>query len=372
MKRINILLVCVLVLVLSLTVYAGDKDEKPTVKPYGYIKLDALYETGRSSHGNFAIWARDPGDNDGLFHLTANETRFGLAVSGYSFGNFKVTGKVELDFYGGGPENKAYNYMRHAFLKISDGSFTIIAGQTWDIISPLNAATLNYPVLWGAGNIGYRRPQLSFRKDFKSGKNVFTLQAGIFRTIAADYDGDGVDDGLEAGFPSLQGRIGAKFNLGEKAYLQLGVSGHYGESKGDVEYTSNSINGDFLLVFSPKFKIVAEFFSGQNLGTFLGGIAQHVNVLSGEEVKTKGFFVNLVANPSKKVRLSLGYGMDDPDDETLWSAMRAKNTTFFGNVLFSLSKSVRFGFEVSNWVTDYKDGDQQKTLRFQNSWILSF
>lgn len=371
MRKLSVCLILVLIVTFSITLFAGDKEEKVTVKPYGYIKLDALYETGRSSHGNFAIWAADPADNEGMFYVTAKETRLGFAIKGISFGKFKATGKIEVDFHSSNSENKAYNYMRHAFLKISDGSLTIIAGQTWDIINPLNAATLNYPVIWGAGNTGYRRPQLSIRKDFKTGKNMFTLQAGIFRTIAADYDNDGSEDGAAAGFPMIQGRIAGKFGFGN-GYLQLGVSGHYGKSKGDVEYTTSSTNADLLLVISPKFKIVAEFFSGTNMGAFLGGIAHTVNIAKMEEIEAKGFFVNAVAMPTSKIRLSLGYGMDDPNDDNLNFSNRSKNTTFFGNVLFFLSKSVRVGFEVANWTTDYLESGQEKTTRIQNSWILAF
>ncbi len=373
MKIFKYLLIVFLISAFALTTFAGDKDEeKVTVKPYGYVKLDAVYETGNASHGNFIIWAQDPGESDGLYHVTANQTRLGLAIKGFGFGKFKATGKVEIDFYGGGVQNKALNMMRHAFLKISDGSLTIIAGQTWDIICPLNPPTLNYPVLWGAGNIGYRRPQLSLRKDIKSGKSLFSIQAGIFRTIAGDYDGDGIEDGTAASFPTIQGRIAGKFSLGGSASLQLGISGHYGKSSGDIEFTSDSLNADFLLVLSPQFKIIAEYFSGKNLGTFLGGIAQSVSVPLGVEVETKGFFVSAVGSLSPKLQMAVGYGMDDPDDATLLPGARAKNTTFFGNLVLKLSKSVKVGFEVSHWETDYLLGDSHKTLRLQNSWILSF
>ena len=371
MKKLAIILICLLP-VLGLTLFAGDEEEKVTVKPYGYIKLDAIYETGRASHGNYSIWAVDPGDNDGLFHLTANQTRLGLNITGFSFGKFKAVGKVEVDFFGGGSENKALNMMRHAYLQISDGSLTIIAGQTWDLICPLNPPTLNYPVMWGAGNIGYRRPQLRIRKDIKSGKNLFTIEAGIFRTIAGDYDSDGVEDGTAAGFPTIQGRIAGKFSLGGSASLQLGISGHYGKSRGEIDYTSDSLNADLVLVLSPKFKIMAEYFSGKNLGTFLGGIVQGVNVILEEEVEAKGFFVAAVATLSKKVQMSVGYGMDDPDDASLLPGARAKNTSFYGNITCALSGSVKTGLEISNWVTEYLGNDEQKTLRFQHSWILSF
>lgn len=375
MKKLNsLLLVVVMLSISSLSLFAGE-EEKITVKPYGYIKLDAIYETGNSYPGNYTLWAQDPGNSDGVFHVTARQTRLGLAVKGISFGNFKVTGKVEVDFHSSGvPENKSYNFMRHAFLTISNGSFTIIAGQTSDIISPLVPSSLNYPVLWCAGNIGYRRPQLSFRQDFKSGKSTFTIQGGIVRTITGDYDGDGINDGIAAGFPTVQGRIGGKFALGSGSSLQLGFSGHYGKSKGDVEFTSDSINVDFLLVVS-KFKIIAEYFSGKNLGTYLGGIAQNVNLNTNEEINAKGFYVNAVAAVSKKVQFSFGYGMDDPDDNNLnysSGSSRTKNTSIFGNIVINLSPSLKIGLQVSNWQTDYLNREKQETLRFQHCWILNF
>jgi hypothetical protein len=370
MKKLTALFA--IVLLINISGFAADDSEKTTVKPYGYIKLDAIYETGSSSHENYTIWARDPGNSDGMFYVTARQTRLGLAIKGISFGDFKVSGKVEVDFHASGvPENKPYNFMRHAFLTVSNGSFSVIAGQTSDIISPLYPDTLNYTVLWGAGNIGYRRPQLGFRQDFKAGKNTFTIHAGITRTITGDYDGDGINDGIAAGFPTLQARIGGKFSLGSNSSLQLGVSGHYGKSKGEIEYTSDSINVDFLLVVS-KFKLIAEYFSGKNLGAFLGGIVQNVNVATDEEIKTKGFFVNAVIAASKKVQFSFGYGMDDPDDDNLLSGNRSKNTSIFGNFTVALSPSLKIGLEISNWQTDYLNREQQKTLRFHHCWILTF
>jgi len=372
MKIIQSIVLILLLLFTASQGMFGDEKEKVSAKLYGYVKLDAIYETGCSSHGNYTLWAKDPGNSDGLFYLTAKQTRFGLALKGISFGNFKVTGKIEVDFHSSNvPENKAYNFMRHAFLKISNGSFSIIAGQTSDIISPLYPSTLNYPVLWGAGNIGYRRPQLRVSQDFKAGKNVYTIEGGITRTIEGDYDGDGINDGIASGLPTFQARIAGKFGLGSSSSLQIGVSGHYGEIGGAVKYTSNSINVDFLLVFS-KFKLIAEYFSGKNLGTFLGGIAQNINLTTNEEINAKGFFVNAVADVSKKVQFSLGYGMDDPDDANLLDGFRSKNSSLFGNFVIKLSPSLEVGLEISNWITDYLNQEQQKTLRFQNSWILSF
>lgn len=353
-------------IILSGLLLAGEAEI--TVTPYGFVRLDALYETGASSHGNFAIWSEDPGENSGLFYLTARHTRLGLNAGGFKFGDFRATAKVEIDFYGSGAENKPMNYMRHAYLRITNGKLTIIAGQYWDIINPLNPATINYPVLWGAGNIGYRRPQLSLRYDIKSGKNLYCLQAGIFRTIAGDYNGDGIEDGVAGGFPTLQGRVSARINLGGRKFLQLGISGHYGRSKGAGDFDSSSINFDCVLSLTSGFKLVAEYFSGENLGTFLGGIAQSID--AGREVEAHGFYVNLQSELNRRVTLSLGYGMDDPLPYS--SGSRSKNTTVFGNILWKLHKAIRVGFEVSWWSTDYLLSETQETIRFQNSWTLGF
>lgn len=371
MKRIKAIVAIVMLLAAAgFGLFA--EDEKVSAKPYGFVKLDAIYETGSASHGNYILWAKDPGASDGMFYVSARETRLGFLLTGIGFGKFKVTGKVEVDFHAAGvPENKPYNFMRHAFLEVSNGSFSIIAGQTSDIISPLVPVTLNYTVLWGGGNIGYRRPQLGFKRDFKAGKNSFTVHAGITRTITDDYDGDGIEDGLAAGFPTIQGRLSGKFAVGSSANLQLGISGHYGKTNGVKDYTTNSIDADFLLTVS-KFKIIAEYFMGKNLGAFLGGIVQDINPVDKKEVETRGFFINGVAEVSSKMQISLGYGMDDPDDATLAVGLRSKNTCVFGNFVIKLSPSLKLGLEISNWVTDYLNKEQQKTLRFQHSWIFTF
>jgi hypothetical protein len=365
MKKILFMSMC-LVFIFSSSLLLSQNDIK--INTYGYVKLDAIYETGASSHGNFAIWAKNPGENSGLFYLTARQTRLGFNIGGIKFGDFKATAKIEMDFYGSGAENKPMNYMRHAYLKITNGKLTLIAGQYWDIICPLNASTINYPVLWGAGNMGYRRPQLSLRYDLKSGKNIYSLQAGVFRTIAADYNRDGIEDGIAGGFPTLQGRCSAKINLGGKKFVQLGVSGHFGKSKGAIDYNSTSLNFDFILALSPKLKLVAEYFNGKNLGTYLGGIVQSID--SKGEIRAKGIFANLQSSLNKKTSVSLGFGIDNPIVNT--TGARAKNTTFFGNIVTKLHKALKVGFEISWWSTDFLYQDTQKTLRFQNSWTLSF
>ena len=146
------------------------------IQLYGYIKGDASYDSARSYPGNYILWVNSSTTNDDGkgFNLTANQTRFGVRINGPDDGNVKSSGLVEIDFYGSAPENKASPMMRHAYLNIEwpKDRFSILAGQTSDVISPLWPDTLNYTVMWDAGNIGYRRPQIRLTKSYALNKDI--------------------------------------------------------------------------------------------------------------------------------------------------------------------------------------------------------
>jgi hypothetical protein len=138
---------------------------------YGYIKLDAAYDNARVAIGDYAKWVEPnvPAQNSHEFNLTANQTRLGLKIKGPEMKDLQTRGLVEIDFYGGGAENKPNPMMRHAYLAAywPDLRLDVLAGQTADTISPLTMPTLNYTVGWWQGNIGYRRPQLRVTETAK-------------------------------------------------------------------------------------------------------------------------------------------------------------------------------------------------------------
>jgi len=82
--------------------------EKPltsglSVALYGYIKLDAAYDSSRISAGNFARWVESEQvrRNDDEFNITANQTRVGSRVSGEPSEALRYGGVVAADFYSG-------------------------------------------------------------------------------------------------------------------------------------------------------------------------------------------------------------------------------------------------------------------------------
>lgn len=368
MKRLIIAVLATAVLAsASMPAAAGE----PTYgfKLGGYIKADASLDNARIWPGDYRIWVVDEEEKNNAFYMTANETRLGFDFW-WDQDTYKTTAKIEFDFYGGGPAtNKSNPMLRHAFVKLDADNWALLFGQTWDVISPLNPKTVNYSVQWGQGNIGYRRPQMRFTFKMKPGEeSTIKLDAAISRNIGLDLDENGIDDGADAGLPSFQGRFGFGSPIGEDGKIAVGISGHYGTEKytsagsedlDDMDTPSWSINGDLAIQATKRIAILGEFFTGENLNQYLGGILQGVDPM-GNPVASTGGWGLLQIKATDTALLNFGYGFDDPDD-TAWKApedgetysMRDLNSEAYGNIMYSLTKNVSLMFELAYMQTKY-------------------
>jgi hypothetical protein len=107
-------------------------------------------------------------------------TRFGVDYSGPKvpgLGDADLSGKLELDFENGGSESRQIIRIRHAYLQLAKNDVSILAGQSWDVFSPLFPTVDNDTLLWNAGNLGDRRPQFRFSYDPKVGRGRCRSQA---------------------------------------------------------------------------------------------------------------------------------------------------------------------------------------------------
>lgn len=369
--------------------------EKPSIDLdwYGFVKLDAAYDNNLTSHGNFSMWVQQQqyGKDDEQFNMTANQTRLGFNATGNGYDGVTVAGKLEFDLYGGVSgatiaENKAMLQLRHAYFTIQSDEFRLLAGQSYDLISPLNPSTLNYPVLWGCGNIGYRRPQVSFWYTANpSSQNKVTIAGGFFRTIGSDLTptftlalgeaSEDSDDGTDAGIPSFQGLLDITHELSTGGTIRAGVSGLWGQLKAETNqgnsetYESWAAAGHLDVSLNPSFGFAGEAFIGSNLGSYYGGILNGSRIAG---VATKGGWGLLWVKPTEDVKLSGGGGMDDPDDADLSNSDRAQNLCLFANIEYSIVPQVTVGLELSHWETKYKNADAVKNIRAQSAFILNF
>jgi hypothetical protein len=373
------------------------------VELYGRLKLDAVFDTSRMDTGNYGKWVRpDRGNNDHTqFDMTANESRLGLRVFGPKGEDIQTGGRVEIDFYGGGAENKSNPMIRHAYLTIDwpQDKFSILAGQTSDVISPLYPDTLNYTVGWWVGNIGYRRPQVRLTKSYMLDKDTeLKLEGALARTMGRTNLGipsaDQADTGENAGMPSIQGRVSMTFpSLGYKP-TTVGFSGHYGKEKYDTGGTSStpatgsdkfdswSLNLDVLQPVNQWLSFKGEMFTGENLDAYLGGIGQGVRNIGttsspiyDKEIASSGGWVEASLGPWGKWSFNVGVSADDADNDDLEGMSgdkREYNRSIFGNVLYDVDKNAQIGFELSQWHTEYQGADDADSLRAQTSFIYKF
>lgn len=370
----------------------GNEQPSITIKPYGYFKLDGAYDQNLTSHGNFIMWVQPNSktSDDEQFNMTANQSRLGLKANGTGYGEFEIYGNLEMDLYAGitgatVAENKAMLQLRHAYFSVQHHSFKLLAGQTWDLISPLNPSTLNYSVLWGCGNIGYRRPQISLFYTIKSNQTNVEIAGGFFRTIGSDLtptvtltlddDKDGSDDGTDAGIPSFQGRMDVKHSWNGGGFVRAGVSGLWGQLKAESllgeseEYESWGAIGHFMLSLSDGSGISGEAYTGSNMGGYFGGI---VNGNTVDGLDSYGGWASAWVKASPQVKLVAGYGYDKPKDEDLSDGARSQNSAIFGNIQYNLVAPVTIGLEVTYWETQYKNSESTDNLRAQTSFVFSF
>jgi hypothetical protein len=322
--------------------------------------------------------------------MTANQTRLGMIINGPDNGNMKTSGRVEVDFYGGGSENKAHLMMRHAYLKLDwpEKRFNIIAGQTSDVISPLFPSTVNYSVGWWTGNIGYRRPQLRLTKEMRIDKNVdLKLEGALARTIGrsdAVASPNGTESGEDKGFPSIQARVSMKLPLYKQKQATIGFSGHWGEEEYDLNTVGNnkefktwSLNMDFEQPISNKVTIKGEIFTGENLDAYLGGIGQGIitdttKAIYYKEIGSSGGWIAASLGPWNNKRFNIGIASDDADSSDINTGDRTLNRSVFGNVYYALNKQTDVAFELSHWRTEYVGSGDGDSLRAQLAFIYKF
>ncbi len=358
---------------------------------YGYVKLDASYDSQRTAAGNlmfFVLPEKDSGKDD-EFNLTARETRLGINLRVPDIADTRVSGRVETDFYGGGAENSANLRLRLAYVDLERGDWSLRAGQDWETFITAIPRIVNFSYLADAGALGLRRPQLRVTKLTPLGDQTrLVAKVAAARTIGEDLDGGGQDDGAAAGYPSVQGNLALETRAFTERPLIISLSGHAGSEKvaaytdttdpgapvdvAEKDYDSWSAIASLLVPLSSRALLQGAVWIGENLDNYFGGIGQGVNKRKQTAISAEGGWVQLVLDPGKQVNVNIGYGLDKPDDADLNPGQRSRNELFFGSVFYSLNSAVTLAAEYSHLTTSYLGGDDAVNNRVQGSVIFRF
>ncbi len=387
-RRFQAFAVLVVLVAMSATAVAD-----VTTTFYGYIKLDASYDSAMTNDGDFAyiVLPYEDGEKDDEFNMTAKQTRFGVKFDGGGTDAVDMSGVIEFDFYGGGAENKPNPMLRKAYMLFKTSAVDILAGQTSDVISPIVPTTLNYIVLWKSGDIGYRRPQIRLTKAVKVADDTklkFAVSAN--RSMGRDKNG-----GETVGMPSFQGRVAVGTKL-MGGVAELGVSGLMGREEAvsaadttTYELDQSVVAVDLSLPLGEMVTLKGQYFKGSNLAHYLGGVGQGIAEIPAEgagntelvEIEASGWWTQLTVKPNQSWQFNVGAGSDDPEldeDDTAGNDLE-KNTTYFGNAIWTVTPSAVVGVEYARIETEYMIRGEEETTtesylnnRLQLSFMYKF
>lgn len=174
-------------LIFTVNLFGTEKVNWPdsiNVVPYGYVKLDAFYDSRKvvsGREGHFLLWPAPPDlDTEGndladkpSFNMLAVQSNFGLKVSGPIILNANSTAKIEGDFFGQKNDNINLLRLRHAFLKLSWEKTDLLVGQFWNPVFNLEAFPYTVSFTTGTPVLPFsRNPQIKL--SHKTGNFKFS------------------------------------------------------------------------------------------------------------------------------------------------------------------------------------------------------
>ncbi len=343
-----------------------------SVTPYGRIWASVLGSTSRTVPQD-AVYRVLPDDAYGQSQvsLQARSSRLGLDIGAPdidAFGGTHMSGKVEIDFRNdtGNAENKGSILLREVYWQMENDDYKLLFGQTKDVISPLNTGMLNYYNVWGAGNIGYRNPQLQFTRYYRlTSCTRMEVTSAIVQMCGSDfasYDSPG-------SYPTVQGRIGWTIARPQNRYpIQFGFSGHIGEQRYDFpsekdEIQTWSANLDLSVPLTERCGFRGEAFTGQGLAGIYGGVSQSIDynptthLGSRNSIHSTGGWAEFWWDWTECLHYRVGCGVDDPNNSDLEAASIERNSVIYTNLVYDFTKFLRTGVEYSYWATDYRPGN---------------
>jgi len=361
---------------------------KSHFKLYGFLRADAVYDDSRtggnglnsalipatvlSENGRGGAANLAPQANHDSFVIHPRLTRFGIDFTGPEIASLwgaKTGGKIEVDFYNipaGAAESREFLRLRHGYLSLKWDEVSLLAGQTSDLISQ------NYPivnpdfVMWGAGNLGDRRPQfrLEYTPKLGSGTGFVQIMAGLTGADDnRDLDANGIRDGEASGQPTLQARAGYRFPIWEKQNLEIAAWGHHASERVDAglpaggkkQFSSDAVGIDFSTpLYKDWLSFKTEVWKGRNIDDIRGGILQGINAANGKLIHAEGGWAELTLKPCKQYAFSAGYTVDNPDNSDLPGQAPSRNRVWYLANRLNFDP-IEIGIDYLNWTTDYKD-----------------
>lgn len=348
------------------------------LKLFANFSAVGVFSTDRPFSAGLPLFLLPPspfGLNTNTFDLHARQTNVGAAFTGPEVMGF-TPGAVLLAFIQNDSlTSDAYGLLPYnAFGELKNDRWRIAAGLMNDVFNPNSPTVISLGKLFGSGNTGSFRGQARVEHFYKPSE-VFqlTTQAALSEPVASVVTSNTriLEDN---GWPNVEGRVAA--GLGEVSQAaggrklrraEVGVSGVVGQlrtsrlitapidpdapTRAVVNTWGLGLDGQWAV--TPRFGVAGEFFIGQGLGEYNGGVLQSFNPNTFRPVRTRGGWGEVYYYFSDQIHLHTGYGIDTPTWGDLAPTQIGRNQTYYTNVVWDVSKVFQVSFEVDYRKTDY-------------------
>ncbi len=352
----------------------------------GFLKADMLYGTHRTNGTDAPRFlALEPAlatRHDDFFSATVQHSRFALKWQGPQLSGGSLRALVETDLFtlgdtGSAKFNNAQFRLRQLYFDLDWKRWNVLAGQAWDVFSPLGPSTLNTNgYYWFGGNAGFRRPQLraTHRLPVADGTRI-DLVASVNSNIGAarvDPLGRPLDTGEDAGQPVYEGATTLYFPAFAGRTGQLGASGLYGHEEADGldgRIEQWAAGGHAELPLAAWAVLRGEIQHGVNTDAFLAGGSFDA---TGHPIKATSGWVQASLGPFHKLTTDLTFGLEDFDADRLPTGARDRNQLIGAGLRYQLFDPLVVGFEYTRFITDFKNSHDENGDLFWLSAIFSF
>ena len=355
---------------------------KYNIQVFGAMTLDMLYSKPRTvSKGSpFYLLPDSPiGFDQDTVSIHARQSTLGAALTGPQFCGFQAGGLVAALFFNDAIIVDQYGFLpMQAYGELRNDCWRFSAGLQFDVFNPGAPTVLPFSMLSASGNSGNSfRGQIRMERFFNPSPSVqWTIQTALSEPIAATLDPAFQVVAEDNGWPNIEARIALGIGTPDMSGLepvrpfQLGISGVGGQIRTTQLLTNQvaadvwGIGADLRWQLTSCLGIAGEFYTGQGLGTYGGGILQNINFdtadtanSTGQSIRSTGGWLEAFLYWTPCLHTHVGYGLDDPIDRDLSQTQRSRNSTAFANLIWDVNQSFRIGTEFTYRETEYVSPD---------------
>jgi hypothetical protein len=340
----------------------------------------------------YLLLPRDGTGVEGTYDINARASTIYLAADGPKLGSFNLGTKMVF-YVIRDLTDPAYGLLpAMMYVDMKNDQWRFAVGQQVDVFSERIPNMIDgYFALASSGCVGNSsRGQLRATRFIESGKkSKLSITLAASQPVSTYFSKDLKNNSENNGVPNLEWAL--RFETGKDTNaivpfdaVELGISGITGSYRVFKNDTSggtivnnginipkvNGICGEFAFRIAKVFGIQGEVYVGQALGNYLGTIMQTTKGENDKEIRSMGFWVEAAYYWKKNLQSRFGYGQDECNKEDLLGNGVWKNSTYFGNVIWDINKTVSTGIEVTHKSTQYLGLNDNQGMTYM--WMFQY